>query len=221
MVGAGTIAELNVPVAERITQLRVNLDRGRVLLHDLPEQFVVVNIAGYTIYLVSGQQVSGTRACRWARPIGARRSFARTSRTSSSIRRGPSRRESLTRISCRLLDRTRSDHAQGTAGIRRCWARVESGSDRLVAIPQRSTFHTRCARIPVRRMRLAGSSSCSPTRTLVYLHDTPSQSLFERADRAFSSGCVRVERALELAELVLNDAERWNQDAIAQSGCVR
>ncbi len=57
MIGAATIAELNVPIAERITQLRVNLDRGRVLLHDLPEEFVVVNIAGYTIYLVRGQQV--------------------------------------------------------------------------------------------------------------------------------------------------------------------
>jgi murein L,D-transpeptidase YcbB/YkuD len=36
VVGAATVAELNVPVSERITQLRVNLDRGRVLLHDCP-----------------------------------------------------------------------------------------------------------------------------------------------------------------------------------------
>lgn len=57
-VGGATIAELNVPIAERITQLRVNLDRGRALLHDLPELFEVVNIAGYTIYLVKGQQVA-------------------------------------------------------------------------------------------------------------------------------------------------------------------
>ena len=32
----------------------------------------------------------------------------------------------------------------------------------------------------------------------VYLHDTPSQALFDRSERAFSSGCVRVERVLEL-----------------------
>jgi murein L,D-transpeptidase YcbB/YkuD len=44
----------------------------------------------------------------------------------------------------------------------------------------------------------------------VYLHDTPSQALFDRPDRAFSSGCVRVERALELAALVLDDPEKWN-----------
>ena len=60
-----------------------------------------------------------------------------------------------------------------------------------------------------------------PNPYAVYLHDTPSQSLFDRADRAFSSGCVRVERALDLAEIVLNDAERWNQGCDCASGCVR
>ena len=41
------------------------------------------------------------------------------------------------------------------------------------------------------------------------------------ADRAFSSGCVRVERALELAELVLDDPARWNAksiDAVIRGG---
>ena len=52
---------------------------------------------------------------------------------------------------------------------------------------------------------------------MVYLHDTPSQVLFDRAERTFSSGCVRVERALELAELVLNDPERWNSTSIADA----
>jgi murein L,D-transpeptidase YcbB/YkuD len=53
-----------------------------------------------------------------------------------------------------------------------------------------------------------------PNPYLVYLHDTPSQALFEEADRAFSSGCVRVERALELAALVLDDPGKWNAGTI-------
>ena len=56
-IGARTITELNVPLDERIRQLRVNLDRGRVLLHDLPHEFVVVNIAAYWVYLVRGQEI--------------------------------------------------------------------------------------------------------------------------------------------------------------------
>ncbi len=59
-----------------------------------------------------------------------------------------------------------------------------------------------------------------PNPYFVYLHDTPSQALFERAERSFSSGCVRVEHALELAELVLNDPERWNE-AINCRACSR
>jgi murein L,D-transpeptidase YcbB/YkuD len=53
-----------------------------------------------------------------------------------------------------------------------------------------------------------------PNPYLVYLHDTPSQALFEREQRAFSSGCIRTERPLELAELLLASPERWNRAAI-------
>ena len=56
-----------------------------------------------------------------------------------------------------------------------------------------------------------------PNPYQVYLHDTPSQALFDRTDRAFSSGCVRVERALELAQLVLDDPEHWNAASIASA----
>jgi murein L,D-transpeptidase YcbB/YkuD len=41
--------------------------------------------------------------------------------------------------------------------------------------------------------------------------------LFERPQRAFSSGCVRVEQALQLTELVLGDPEHWNATSIASA----
>lgn len=50
---------------------------------------------------------------------------------------------------------------------------------------------------------------------MVYLHDTPSQRLFEREQRAFSSGCVRVERARELVEMLLrNESEPRRLEAM-------
>jgi murein L,D-transpeptidase YcbB/YkuD len=54
-----------------------------------------------------------------------------------------------------------------------------------------------------------------PNQYMVYLHDTPSKSLFDQDQRTFSSGCIRVQRAFELAELVLNDPVRWNQETLA------
>ena len=53
-----------------------------------------------------------------------------------------------------------------------------------------------------------------PNKHFIYLHDTPSRSLYARKDRAFSSGCIRVEKDIELAEILLNDPEKWNQQNI-------
>jgi murein L,D-transpeptidase YcbB/YkuD len=56
-----------------------------------------------------------------------------------------------------------------------------------------------------------------PNPYLVYLHDTPSQALFDRNERTFSSGCVRVERVLDLTEILLDDRQHWDQAAIARA----
>jgi murein L,D-transpeptidase YcbB/YkuD len=53
-----------------------------------------------------------------------------------------------------------------------------------------------------------------PNEHFVFLHDTPSRSLFDRAERAFSSGCIRVEDPLRLTELVLDDPTRWDRAAL-------
>lgn len=49
----------------------------------------------------------------------------------------------------------------------------------------------------------------------IYIHDTPSRELFAKSGRAFSSGCIRIERPLELAAYLLRDQPRWTPSAIA------
>jgi murein L,D-transpeptidase YcbB/YkuD len=217
VVGADTIAELNVPLADRITQLRVNLDRGRVLLQDLPDEFVVVNIAAFTVYYVRGQQIVWQARAQVGKPY--RRTPIFRSEISYVVlnptwtvppgiiehdilpaaQRDP---ESITRKGLRVLD------AQGQeldpASID--WSQYRSGH------------------IPYTLRQDPGPSNALgrvklmfPNPYQVYLHDTPSQGLFERTDRAFSSGCVRVERAPELTELVLHDPEHWNAASIASA----
>jgi murein L,D-transpeptidase YcbB/YkuD len=55
-----------------------------------------------------------------------------------------------------------------------------------------------------------------PNKHFVFLHDTPSKALFDRAERAFSSGCIRIERPFELAELMLEDEEGWDGERIRE-----
>ena len=53
----------------------------------------------------------------------------------------------------------------------------------------------------------------------VYLHDTPSKSLFAREVRAFSHGCIRVQEPLDLATALLNGSkDRAEVDAIVAGG---
>jgi murein L,D-transpeptidase YcbB/YkuD len=53
-----------------------------------------------------------------------------------------------------------------------------------------------------------------PNQYNVYLHDTPADSLFARASRSFSHGCVRVEQPEALARYVLADQPEWTPDRI-------
>jgi murein L,D-transpeptidase YcbB/YkuD len=56
-----------------------------------------------------------------------------------------------------------------------------------------------------------------PNQFDVYLHDTPSRELFAKARRDFSSGCIRIEKPLELAEYLLKDHPDWPVQKIREA----
>jgi murein L,D-transpeptidase YcbB/YkuD len=53
-----------------------------------------------------------------------------------------------------------------------------------------------------------------PNKFSIYLHDTPSQALFQKTSRDFSSGCIRVEKSVELVAYLLGNDPRWSQESI-------
>jgi L,D-transpeptidase YcbB len=48
----------------------------------------------------------------------------------------------------------------------------------------------------------------------VYLHDTPAHELFAKTERAFSSGCIRLENLMGLAEYLLRGDLQWSRQKI-------
>jgi murein L,D-transpeptidase YcbB/YkuD len=67
---------------------------------------------------------------------------------------------------------------------------------------------------PSRRNSLGTVKIHFPNPHAVYLHDTPSKSLFWRSSRAYSSGCVRVEHVHDLSAWLLSETPGWDRARI-------
>jgi murein L,D-transpeptidase YcbB/YkuD len=73
------------------------------------------------------------------------------------------------------------------------------------------------------RQRPGGSNSLGlvkfmfPNRFSVYIHDTPTRSLFDREDRALSHGCIRIQNPTEFAKILLRDMPEWTDERINQA----
>jgi murein L,D-transpeptidase YcbB/YkuD len=214
-VGPETRRELNVNVTQRINQIRVNLERARWLLHHVPgEDFVIVDVAGFEVRYVRnhavvwrgraqvGKSYRQTPIFRsaiqevvvnptWTVPPGILQND-----TLPAIRRDPSY---LQKKGLRVIDREGRDVDPGSIDFARY-----TGANFPYMIRQDPGPTNALGRVKI----------MFPNPYLVYLHDTPSQKLFENERRAFSSGCIRTERPLELAELLLAPSGNWNRASI-------
>ena len=213
VLGPATLRALNVPVERRIAQLRVNLERGRQVLHEITEgNLVVVDIAGFEVhYIRDRQRIWQARAVvgqtyretpvfkakidhivlnpTWTVPPGILQKDILP-----SLRRGD--RSVLARKKLKVLDRDGRELDPASIDFRGYTARNFPFTLRQSAGPDNA---------------LGVVKIDFPNPHLVYLHDTPSKSLFEETERTFSSGCIRTEQPLELAEMLLADPLRWSR----------
>jgi murein L,D-transpeptidase YcbB/YkuD len=221
VVGARTLAALNVGPGARIDQLRVNLERARWVLHDLPERFVLVNVASFEAFYFADRDLL------WRARAQVGRDARRTPIFRADMKYlvlNPSWTVPQGIVEKDIL----SAGAEAASVVERKGLRVLDRAGREVA-PANVTWGRYTARsLPYTLRQDPGPSNALgrvkfmfPNPHLVYLHDTPSQELFERSERAFSSGCIRIERPFELAELLLDDPVNWSReriDAVVASG---
>lgn|GEM_PF-128531 len=210
VLGAGTQAALQVPVQGRIDQMRVNLERGRWLLHEVPGDFVMVDIAGYKIWFFrDGKPVWNARV-QVGKPYRSTPVFK--SRV-DVITFNPTWTVPPTIFNEDILPYLYDDADYLT----RSGIGVYDGAGRRLD-PEQVNWdrpgHVVLRQAAGRRNPLGRVAIRFPNAYSIYLHDTPHRDLFERGQRATSSGCIRVERPLELVELLMNDAEKWNRGAI-------
>jgi murein L,D-transpeptidase YcbB/YkuD len=213
-LGPETLAALNVPVEERIQQLRINLERARWVLHNLGNTFIVVNVAAYHAYYLKDGHLLWQGRTMVGKPYRQTPMFKADM---TYLVFNPNWTVPPTILAQDYLPALRQDPSyldrKGLKVVDRAGRAVNPMHiDWSQYSPRHSPYLLR--QDPGPKNALGRVKFMFPNDHAVYLHDTPSQALFNRTERAFSSGCIRVENALELARLLLNDEPAWNQQAI-------
>ncbi|HEB77168.1 MAG TPA: hypothetical protein ENI90_01390 [Methylothermaceae bacterium] len=216
VVGPRTLAALNVTVERRIAQIRVNLERLRWLYHSLPAEYVGVDLAGFELHVWKGRSLVLSSPIQVGRPFWQTPVFRDVItyieiNPTWTVPRRIARRELVPRLlkdppgflakhNMELL--TLDGRVVDPAAVD--WTSIDAGNFPFV-LRQR----------PGPNNALGWIKFMFPNPYHVYLHDTPSKALFRRPRRAFSHGCIRVAKPLELAEILLApNGPAWTRERI-------
>lgn len=220
VVGVGTLGALNVPVAARLRQLEVNRERWQALPHDPGSRAILVNIPDFSLsVLEDGHAVLDMRvvAGRPDRPTPVF-SGAVTALVLNSYWLIPPM------IAVQdILPRLHKDPGYlGRLGIRVFQSGAGWGQE---IDPQSIDWqHLAAGHFPYRLRQEPGPQNAMGQVKFifanpfgVFLHDTPSRELFRKAGRSLSSGCIRVEKPLELAACLLRGTRLGSLEALTEA----
>lgn len=211
IIGPATIHAMNVPAAERLQQIKINLERLRWLPDDLGDRYIMVNLANYRLTAIEDNQVKLDMRVIVGKAQRSTPSF-RSQMTHVVINPKWYVPSKLARTD--LLPRQKAspgyferynfrvfNHADGN--------KTEVSPDTVdwQALSEQY-FPYSLVQEPGKRNALGQLKFVMPNPWKIYLHDTPSKSLFSRSQRNFSSGCIRVEEPLALASFSLSRNSR-------------
>lgn len=223
-VGPRTRDALNVPIATRAWQVAANLERWRWLPENLGTRYILVNIADYHLDVFDNNATIMRMGVIVGKPYRHTPVFSGEMRylvfnpswhvpysiavrdKLPLIRKDPG----FLRNQGIGVFTSRGKELQGVDPGEVDWRKVTAAN-----------FNFKLIQLPGPNNALGRVKFMFPNRFNVYLHDTPSRELFGKTTRNFSSGCVRLERPLELAELVLKGQDGWDRgriDAVLATG---
>ena len=213
LVGRQTLSALNVPAEARVDQLRVNMERARWVFQDLEKRFLLVNIARYRVILVERGEVTWSTRAVVGQPFRQTPVFKARM---TYLEFNPSWTVPRTILQQDLLPELRADpgalQRKNMQLLDFDGRPVDPASVDWATIPAQA-FPYMIRQQPGPANPLGRVKFMYPNPHDVYMHDTPKRGLFDRAGRAFSSGCIRLEKPIELARILLARTE-WDAAAI-------
>jgi len=210
IIGKNTLEQMNMPIAQRIEQIKANLERVRWIRDNMANEFVLVNIASYKIYYVRNKQLL------WQSKVQVGKNYRKTPVLNDEIEYivlNPTWTVPPTILEKDILPKIKQD----PTFLQKKNMYVIDLKGNVIDESTINWSSMTAKNFPYMLRQKAGPKNALgqvkimfPNKHLVYLHDTPNQSLFNKTDRAFSSGCIRVEKPFELVELLLKDNSQWN-----------
>ncbi len=219
VVGPSTRNALNVPVTTRIEQIKLNMERWRWLPRELGERYIMVNTAGYELAAMDNNHPLFTM---WVIIGTPQRQTPVISGKMHTIVFNPYWTVPPTILFEDLLPAQRANpNYLASHGIR--VFTNESNAEELDPAEvnwqqvDKNYFPYLLRQDPGSKNPLGRIKFLFYNKYNIYLHDTPKQRLFNRNERAFSSGCVRVENPQQLAQFILAAEEAWGPEEIEQA----
>jgi murein L,D-transpeptidase YcbB/YkuD len=215
VVGNQSYRAMNVPVQTRIDQIRMSLERLRWVRGELSERFVVVNIAGFRVFVINNQQFV------WESRVMVGKAYRQT-----PVFRGDIRYMELNPTWTVPPGILRNDILPA---VKRDPGYLEKKNisvidrDGKIVDPATVDWQAYSKGVPYTLRQEPGPNNALgrikfifPNQHFVFLHDTPSRGLFDRAERTFSSGCIRVEHPIRFAEVLTNldNQPNWDEAAL-------
>jgi len=208
-------------LAGRIRTVELNMERWRWLPRDLGDPHVEVNVAGFRLRVVEGDHtvltmpvVVGKRS--WKTPFFHDRLEKIVLNPRWNVPESIAVKDVLPKVlndSDYLSDHRFEVLPADARGGEAAEQAIDPGSVDWASVPTNP--------FPYRFRQGAGPGNALgrikflfPNSFSVYLHDTPADALFNRADRALSHGCIRLSRPFDLADYLLRDAPEWSRDHI-------
>ena len=216
-VGRETLAALNRSAQDRLRCVRVNLERWRWIPRDLGRRHIIVNAAAFELQAFrEGRMVLEM-------PVIVGEAYTRTpvfSRDMTYLVVNPYWNVPPGVLARKILPKIKNDPGYLAAHhfeLIRGWKEPAELMD-----PRRvdwSTVHPgnfpgRLRQRPGPWNSLGRIKFIFPNDFSVYLHDTPDRHLFNRPARAFSSGCIRVKKPVDLALFVLETDPSWSPERL-------
>lgn len=216
ILGPITRKVMNVSVKQRISQIKYNMERWRWLPRSLGDHYIMVNTAGYNLAVIKDENIQFTMAVIIGTP--ERPSPVIASKISTVVFNPywtipptitfedmlPKQRRNPSFFASKHIRVYRNGVEQDPLEID--WTKVDKDYFPYVLRQDPGPKNS------LGRIKFLFNNSYT-----VYLHDTPQKSLFDKENRAFSSGCIRVEEPKQLASYLLGEDNGWTEEEVEEA----